>query len=75
MKIQRAVPPSFRLIDLAKAGVAIKLINPTINPTFNPLIFFPMFSSSFVLISPFDNASAVPRVKRQHKELKCLKNY
>jgi hypothetical protein len=48
MKIQRAVPPSFRLMDRANAGEAIKVINPTANPTFNPFILFSIVVSSFV---------------------------
>jgi hypothetical protein len=47
MKIQRAVPAPFRLIDLANAGEAIRVIKPTINPTFNAFIVFFIFSSSF----------------------------
>jgi hypothetical protein len=45
-KTQRAGPASFRLIDLANAGEAARVINPTINPTFNPFAVFSIFVSS-----------------------------
>jgi hypothetical protein len=31
-KIQKAIPASLKLIDLANAGVAIRVANPIINP-------------------------------------------
>jgi len=43
MKIQSATPASFKLIDLANAGVAIRENNPTINPT--KKVFSPLTSS------------------------------
>jgi hypothetical protein len=36
------------LIDLAKAGEAIKAINPAVTPTFNPFIVFSIFDSSLL---------------------------
>jgi hypothetical protein len=39
-KIQSATPASFRLIVLAKAGVAIKPINPTIDIVHQVLLIF-----------------------------------
>jgi hypothetical protein len=51
MKIQSVGPASFKLMDLANAGEAVKLINPTINPTFNPFIAFSIFISSFICLS------------------------
>jgi hypothetical protein len=73
MKIQRAVPAPLRLIALAKAGDAIKVINPTINPTFNPFIFFSIFNSSFLLFSILIIAFGVPIDQLNYNDLKSLK--
>jgi len=61
MKIHRVVPALSRLIDLAKAGVAIRAINPAINPTLTRIILFFIFNSSFVLFSTLKIAFVMPR--------------
>jgi hypothetical protein len=45
-KTQRAGPASLRLIDLANAGEATRVINPAIKATFNPLTLFSIVVSS-----------------------------
>jgi hypothetical protein len=53
-KIQKAIPASLKslkLMDLANAGVAIRVINPIVNPV--NLCFFSLNK----LLSPFPNGS------------------
>ena len=50
MKIQRVIPCSLKVIDLANAGELIRVINPIINPTIDPiLVFFNYYLLSFVV--------------------------
>jgi hypothetical protein len=48
MKIHRATPASFKLIDLANAGVAIRVTKPTVNPVIHDLFPFNMPHSPFL---------------------------
>lgn len=59
-KIHRAVPPSFMLIDLANAGEAIIVINPTVKPTFNPSLLFNISQVSLLVWSLSRNAFNMP---------------
>jgi hypothetical protein len=52
MKIQRVTPASFRLIDLANAGVAIRAINPTVNPANQDFLPLNIPHPPFLLGSP-----------------------
>jgi hypothetical protein len=49
MKIQRITPPSFRLMDLANAGVAIRINHPTINPANQGFLPFNTLHSPFLV--------------------------
>jgi hypothetical protein len=60
MKIHSVGPASFKLIDFANTGEAIKLIKPAANPTFNPLIIFSIVVSPFFLKFNLDIALAMP---------------
>jgi hypothetical protein len=67
-KIQKATPVSLKLMDLANAGVAIRVVNPIINPA--NLVFF----SLNTLHSPFLEGSFLSThlmYKRETKNQKC----
>ena len=51
MKIQRATPASFKLTDLANAGVEMRLMIATIKPVLKNLNPFSIFYSPFKLAS------------------------
>ena len=54
IKIHRATPASFRLIDLANAGVEIKLIKPTMKPIVKTFFPFIILLSPFLIVIPID---------------------
>jgi len=60
MKIHRTIPASLKLIDLAKAGVAVRVINPTINPANQNLLPFNILCSLFPNSSDLNIAFHVP---------------
>jgi hypothetical protein len=60
IKIQRATPASFREIDFANAGVAIRVINPHISPTSQDFLPFNIFYSPFLMGSKIDPAFHMP---------------
>jgi len=72
MKIQRAAPAPLRLMLLAKAGDAIKVMNPTVNPTFNPFIIFSIFISSLLLFSILTFAFGMPNRRIFYNYLKLF---
>jgi hypothetical protein len=60
MKIHMATPASFRLIDLAKAGVAIKMTKPPIKLGTNDLFILNISHSPFLLGSSYEIAFHMP---------------
>jgi len=69
MKIQRVIPCSMKVIDLANAGV-IRVINPIINPTIDPIsVSFNYYLLSFVLnLNECISSQFWCRHKKTHKE-------
>jgi hypothetical protein len=60
MKIHNEIPASFKLMDLANAGVATKLIMPTINPATAAFFASNIANSPFLSVSYSDIAFNVP---------------
>jgi hypothetical protein len=65
MKIQRATPASFRLIDLAKAGVAIKMSKLVVSPLTNDFFPFNIPHSPFLFGFNLKSAFHVPTLKQK----------
>jgi hypothetical protein len=61
IKTQRATPASFRLIDLAKAGVAMRVMHSPAKPAIHDFFSFNMPHSPFLLGSTSGNAFGMPK--------------
>jgi hypothetical protein len=60
MKTQRAIPASLKLIPLANAGVAMRVINPTIIPANQYFLLFDIPHSPFLMGSTLNIAFHMP---------------
>jgi hypothetical protein len=67
MKIQRAIPASLRLIDLANAGVAIRVIKPTINPANQGFLPFNILHPPFLMGSTLIYCISCANVKLKNR--------
>jgi hypothetical protein len=67
MKIQRITPPSFTLMDLANAGVAIRTIHPIINPANQGFLPLNILHSPFLLGAVFNYCISYANAKLKNK--------
>jgi len=67
MKIQRAIPCSLKVIDLADAGEVIRVINP-IHPTIAILLVFNYYLYLFSSLTPVSLFSFDVAIKKTRKE-------